>query len=76
MMGLVQSGIILFPVLVLQVVTLPVEFARECALKSWNKTNFLAPEEMPAARKVLMQQLLTYVAAAATALHRSFDYSI
>ena len=56
MMGLVQFGIILFSlVLVFQVVTLPVEF--------------LAPEEMPAARKVLNAAALTYVAAAsATAL--------
>ena len=71
MMGLVQFGIILFSlVLVFQVVTLPVEFdASARALKILEQNQLLAPEEMPAARKVLNAAALTYVAAAsATAL--------
>ena len=67
----VQFGIILFSlVLVFQVVTLPVEFdASARALKILEQNQLLAPEEMPAARKVLNAAALTYVAAAsATAL--------
>jgi len=62
-------GFMFFAVL-FQIVTLPVEFdASARALKILEQNQLLAPEEMPAARKVLNAAALTYVAAAsATAL--------
>lgn len=65
MMQLVTIGIIAFAaVLVFQLVTLPVEFdASRRALQVLESQQLLAPEELPAARKVLNAAALTYVAA-------------
>ncbi len=68
--GLIDIGILFFVGAVLfQVVTLPVEFnASSRALRQLEGYRFLAPEEMPYARKVLNAAALTYVAAAAVSV--------
>lgn len=63
--GLTNVGIIAFSlVLVFQLVTLPVEFdASKRALVILEGQGIFAPEEMPAAKKVLRAAAFTYIAA-------------
>ncbi len=70
MTGLINLGILLFGLLVLlQLVTLPVEFnASGRALRVLTKSGVLAEEELPGARRVLRAAALTYVAGMAVSL--------
>lgn len=65
-----QVGVVLFSLVVLfQVITLPVEFdASARALRMLGDYNFLTPEEIKPAKKVLKAAAMTYVAAAATSI--------
>lgn len=65
-----QVGVVLFSLVVLfQVITLPVEFdASSRALRMLGDYNFLTPEEIKPAKKVLKAAAMTYVAAAATSI--------
>jgi hypothetical protein len=68
--GLMQIGIWLFAAAALfQLVTLPVEFdASNRALTILKKMNFLNPDEMGGARRVLSAAAMTYVAALANSV--------
>lgn len=68
--SLIDLGILFFAGAVLfQVVTLPVEFnASRRALDQLRMRNYLSPEEIEGARKVLSAAALTYVAAAAVSV--------
>ncbi len=63
-------GIIMFALVVFfQVITLPVEFnASSRALKLLGEYNYLSPDEIKPAKKVLSAAALTYVAAAAVSI--------
>lgn len=65
-----QIGILLFSVVVLfQLVTLPVEFnASKRAITILEEYNYLNPNEVSGAKRMLNAAAMTYVAAAATAL--------
>ncbi len=67
---LLFAGIILFATVVFfQIITLPVEFnASSRAIKLLGQYNYLAPDEIKPAKKVLSAAALTYVAAAAVAI--------
>lgn len=76
-LGLAQLGLYLFlAVALFQLITLPVEFdASRRALGFLQRMGFLAPKEMPAARKVLTAAALTYVAALASTLATILYYA-
>ncbi len=63
-------GIIMFALVVFfQIITLPVEFnASSRALKLLGEYNYLSPDEIKPAKKVLSAAALTYVAAAAVSI--------
>ncbi len=67
---LLLIGIIMFALVVFfQIVTLPVEFnASSRALRLLSDYNYLSPDEIQPARKVLSAAAMTYVAAAAVAI--------
>lgn len=68
--SLALAGALLFAfVVAFQIITLPVEFnASSRALKMLGDYNYLEPNEVSSARKVLSAAALTYVAAAAASL--------
>ncbi len=69
-MLLINIGIILYTcVVAFQIITLPVEFnASSRAIEMLEENNYLTPDEVSPAKKVLNAAALTYVAAAAVAI--------
>jgi len=77
LVGLAKIGLYLFSAAALfQLVTLPVEFnASSRALENLRKFDLLAPNELPAARKVLTAAAMTYVAALAMSIAYLIQYA-